>query len=175
MALASLTEEIIADLPPYYRADQTALRLLDALAREVDRLQQIAVSIRDQFFLTRADDTYGLLAVHETVGGVSINPARALQARREAALGAVRRRFSPHGTDWRDAVTYALGTPSWSVIPNYPGDYELTIVVPFAQGTDEFDAVEPLLRPFTPAVYDLTITDDAGFVAGVSNVGEVPV
>jgi hypothetical protein len=170
----ALTETILEGMPFYEAEDPIIQRLVDAQAGEIERVETTAYDILQQFFSLNADDTYGLLAVHEQNLGLPVKPLGVtVAARQNAIAGAVRRRYSPYGTDWRNSVNAALGTTAWEVVPHYPADYDLTILVPWESGTDEFNAVEPLLTPFTPAAYDIIPNDGGeGFVVGVSEVGE---
>ena len=167
--------EILVDMPNYYVHDRVSTSIIHALSNEIARVQATANAIRRQFFVKNADDTYGLLATHEFGLGIATRPEGKSVAQRQAtALAAVQRRFSPRGKDWRAAVSAALGLndSDWDVIPHYPNDYDLTMVVPFAPGTVELDAVIPLLEVFTPANLNIVTESGSGFIVGVSDVGE---
>lgn len=173
MALSELTESILADLPAYYREDEIATSVLDCMAREVERLEETAETIRSGLFVSGADDTYDLLAAHEAQLGLPVRQSGiSIAQRRGEVLAAIAARHSPSLTDWANRVSATLGTTEWSYAENTPSAYTITMFVPYEVGTDEYDRVEPAIRPFTPAHIDITLTAGEGFIVGVSAVGE---
>lgn len=169
----SLATETLDDLPVYYEGDPIAEGVVGTLAREVERLEAEGLAIAEQFLSSNADDTYGFLAVYESELGLPIAPpGRSVAQRQEAVRGALSVRYSPKASAWSYRVTTVLGTSDWVMVPHYPDDNILTLYVPFPPGSEEFDSVETLLRPFTPAALDLQVTGGAGFIVGVSGVGE---
>ena len=163
-ALADLTQESLAvSLPAYYRRDANILATLDAICRELERIEAFLGALIDAPFPAKlTSDDYGLLSIWEGMLGLTVAPPVTVGSRVAKVLATIRGRKSGAGTDWQAAVSTALGgLANWTHRENYPGDYQLTITLP-ASAQTKTSGVQVL------PVATLTVDSTTGFDASGS-------
>jgi hypothetical protein len=134
--LSAKGQELLDFLPVYYHDDAAVLAVIDSLARELERVETMLLTLREHIFPQRADDTYGMLAAWEALLGIPPTPdVVSVEARRELVVAYLRKRKSGAGRDWAEALTKALRSASWTHIENAPGPYDLTILIPYRAPT----------------------------------------
>jgi hypothetical protein len=159
------------DLPPLYDNDETVAAILQAMGNEFQRIEDAANVIRRGMFPQSADDTYGLLSLWETLLGLPVAAAGVGVAARQAnVLARLRGRGSGAGADWVATLTSLIGT-GWNYQEG-PGDYVVTIYLPFAAGGDASIRAQNLARAITPAHLDIAVVFDEGFLVGEGRIGE---
>jgi uncharacterized protein YmfQ (DUF2313 family) len=130
-------------------------------------------TVRDHAWPHKADDTYGLLAVHERTFGLPVMPPGASVAQRRSALKArAQSRRSGWKRDWVRAMNELVGVGNWSYQENTPAGNQLTINIPYAVGSWTAAQVEALAAERTPAHVQIVMGYDQGFIVGVSRVGQ---
>lgn len=163
-------------MPPYYREDPAVQALLDAGARELQRVEDALSNIRERFFPHNADDTLNMLSIWEATLGLPVRPAGvSVLERQTAVLSAVRKRRSGSGADWMSNISAALGDVIWTHRENYPGGYQLTIEIPYDPASYTAGQVLRLINQITPAHIQIVSGFSEGFLVGISQVGVEPV
>lgn len=169
-----LAERMVGYLPPWYAADDLFCRIQNALAKELQRAEDVLAEIRNQMLPQNADDTYGILGMWEALYGVPVEPPGvSLEQRRSIVIAQARKRSISSGLDWEEAVTEALGTNEWSYEEGI-GDYVITVRIPYAPGGYTSGQVLGLLRAITSAHIILNIGYNEGWLVGISLVGIDP-
>ena len=153
---------LLGDLPSYYANDRIALAAIDCIGRELLRIEDFILAMREQAVPGKADDTYGLLSLWEAVLDVPVAPVGASVAVRQSiAAAAYRKRSTAAGYDWVGAVNTLLGT-AWSYTENSPSDYTVKVTVADDTGY-KGGQVQALLRAITPAHLVVTPQTGIGF------------
>lgn len=170
MALPALTpksETMLADLPPYYAEAPFAVQALVALAREIQRVEDMLETIRTKGFPQNADDEHRLLGIWEKMLNLPVEPADATIAeRRVEVLAAYRERDVATGAGWVEIANELIGT-GWSHRENYPSPYYLTVQLPFLSTSTTTTGAHTL--PTTP----INVVSTTGFpTAGSVYVGD---
>jgi uncharacterized protein YmfQ (DUF2313 family) len=164
-------QTLLDDLPPYLADDAVVQGVVDALAREQKRINDAAEAIRTTAFPGNADDSYNMLSLWETILSLPVKPPNTSDTqRRSKVLAALQGRDVSSGAAWTAAVAQAVGT-GWKQQENTPGNYQLTVTLPFPAGSYEGYQAATLIRQITPAHIDLLISYGTGFIIGVSLVG----
>lgn len=165
MTLSAKAETIFADLPDYYSTDPNIIAYVDTAARELQRIEDLLEVLREQVFPQNADDDYGLLGLWEQTLGLPVEPADAtLVQRRNRVISAVLKRRSGAGSDWVASVTQALGTSGWTYLENDPGDYQLSVVLPYSPTAITALDGEHTLPDATIDVDDASVLSTSGTV-----------
>lgn len=157
-------------MPPYYAEDAATLAVVDAVARELDRVEGLLTALRDGAFPQRADDVYRTLGLWESLVGLPVEPeGETLASRRNKVLG-FRYRAVRSGEDWVQALTAALGTTNWSYVEE--AGRRVLITLPYVTGSYDASTVAALARKITPAHIEVVGTYSQGFLIGISALGE---
>lgn len=164
---------MLADLSPDLGDAPEVQQVVDCLARELQRLEDRAGSVRDELFPAQAQDDWKGLSMWESLLGLPVNlPGATLTQRRQLVLAAIRQRGESSGAQWVDLISTALGTTNW-VHQEGPGAYTVTITIPYSPGGLYGGQVVQLARRVTPAHLQVNSGFTGGFVIGVSNIGDV--
>lgn len=160
---------MLSYLAPYYENDAPSLALIDAVGRELQRIEDTIDKMRDGIFPQLADDTYRLLGMHEHLLGLTVEPAgETMEARRNKVVAA-RKRSVTAASDWALALETALGTTFTHV--EHPGERVILNVAGLGTTITAAAAIR-LARPITPAHMDILTSTGSGFIIGVSLLGE---
>jgi hypothetical protein len=81
-----------------------------------------------------------------------------------AAIG--RGRKEGIGEGWADLITLLLDSGGWVEVENTPGQYEITITVPFESTSFRAGGLESLLSQITPAHIRVHIIYTDSFLVG---------
>lgn len=130
--------ELLETLPTFLHDAPEIVGTLDALAREVERIDaQMAIQLRNQFASTASE----YLHWWERLLGLSVNPPdKTLEQRKASVLafvGAIKNRGT--GANWKEALTRLIGT-NWEYeehnpgAPGTPPPYTIRITLPFSPG-----------------------------------------
>lgn len=158
-------------IPDYLRSDPQVRGVLDVIARELQRIEDAGLAIAAGAFPQHADDSFALLGIMEAQLGIPVEPAGlTVGQRRDLVLAHIRKRSAAAGSDWEAAVTTALGTTAWSYHED-PTEARIVIKIPSGTGSLTAAQVLSLVRDVTPAHLDLSVSYDAGFLVGISEVG----
>lgn len=178
--MASDTAQRLFDyLPIYYGGDEPdpiVIRWLEAMGFETERARTILEQLRDYTIPITASDVRGALSRWERAFGLPVAPAGATEGQRRAALtGYLRARIVVYGRDWTSAMEAAIGSPrgvGWQAFAHTPGPNQLTLEIPYVEGSFTAGQVEALARRRTPANLEIIMRYEAGFIVGVSRVGD---
>lgn len=176
--LSASARRLLDYLPHYYggqdgEVDPLLARILEALAAEMDRARALLLLIRATTIPATADDSVGMLARWEALLRLPVQPADATIAQRQQrVIAALRGRRVAAGIDWTAAMTKAVGSTNWTAEENTPGDYQLRVTIPYGAGQANAGQIQQLARRFTPANLELVMRYEAGFIVGVSRVGD---
>lgn len=163
--------EMLADLPPYLADDPYARALVDAVAREVQRIDDYVAEVSE--YLRPHAATGDWLSLWERVMGLPVAPDASEATRRTVLVAAIRRRTAGAGEGWGDLLTALIGSGGWSVTENYPSAYEVEISVPIDQTTYRAGAIQDFLRVSVPAHLDWTVDWTVGDFRVGSEVGDI--
>lgn len=167
-------EELMEMLPGYYEGNVHMEAVQHVIGAELERVEAFLNDVVLGFFPGRATDTYGMLSLWEVIFGLPVKPAGATGVQRQAALkSAIRARRVGRGVDWEAAVSLNLGTTGWDYVENAPTVYHITVFMPYEEGSYGAGVVRALLRRITPAHIALDFGYGAGFLVGISAVGDV--
>ena len=166
-------DELLADLPPYEADSVWVQDVMDAVGREVERLDEFTEFIREGLRPQNATDQYRLLGMWETLMGLPVEPSGvSLIARQNRVTAAARRRKAGEGEGWVIAISLAIDTYAWTHSENDPGDYQLTVEMPFPSDAFNAGVLEAMLRAVTPAALQITVVYTDSFRVGISEVGD---
>lgn len=166
--LTATAERLLDDLPPYLRSDPHAQGYTLAFANEADRAWAMLNSLATKFLPHSADDEFRTLGMWERLLGLPVEPVGISEDDRSTKVVAFfRSRKAASGAKWLELLTTALGSGDWTHQEG-PGDYEVTITIPFASGGYSAVAVESLLRKITPAHLVVNAQYAEGFIIGDS-------
>lgn len=157
VALSERGQAMLDSLPWYYQDADFALHMLDACARELDRLEGFLTTFRQKSFVHEADDTYDLLAIWEAQLGLPVEESNVLADRQTDVLALYRARGSYSGSDWVAVVNDIIGTSDWAHVENTPNAYDLRITLPFASASTTLTATQML------PTATLTVVSTTGF------------
>jgi hypothetical protein len=178
----------LEELPHYFRNDPQVRGYIDALSRELDRVEELINSVRECWFASDSvkdlieellgDDSLQAqyLRIWEYNLGLPIAPAgMTFDQRGNIIISTIRKRTADSGADWVSVMNAAFGTGTWSYKEDY-ADYTLRITIPYASGTITATSVLALARAITPAHVDIVVTYAGGggggsFIIGVSPIG----
>lgn len=171
-AVIALTQRMIDNMPPFYRGESFIEGLLDAVGRELQRVEDRAGAIQQGMFPQNTDDAYKLLSLWELLLGLPVAPVGVtLATRRNLVVSTLGARSQSSGSAWVAAVNQALGGTPWSYQEG-PGDYTVTIYIPFSSSSFNSVQVQNLVRKITPAHLVLAVVYLQGFLIGEGIVGE---
>lgn len=159
-------------LSPWEQEDPATVAIMRASADELDAIEELASTVRDQAWPSRADDTYGLLAIHEGMLSLPVSPEGVtLDERQQLVKAAVQSRKVGSRRNWITRMSAAMRGHQWDYQENFPDPGELTIRIPFAEGGYSAAQVQALAERITPAHVQIIIAFTGGFRVGVSRVG----
>lgn len=179
--LSEKAKELLSLMPPYLTDDPLVQGIIEAQAKELQRIDDAHQAIRAALFPSQAADvvlpngaTAWLASLWETLLGLPVNPTGVTNLERERRITShIRKRQSGRGADWVATLSEAFGATPWSYEEG-PGDYEVTIHIPYATGTYSAGQILALARDITPAHIDIIPAYDEGFLVGISDVGIEP-
>lgn len=174
-------QELLDLLPPYESDDPFVQGVIVAYANELQRIEDSLTMIRDASFPISTDDIVlptgervALASLWERTLGLPVNPAGvSITERRAKIVAHIRKRQSAKGSDWVANLSEALGPTPWSYQEG-PGDYQVTIHIPYASGSYSAAQVIALARQMTPAHIDVIAAYNEGFLIGISLIEVEP-
>lgn len=159
-------------MPPYYDGERYMEAVINVLAREIERIDEAAATIRREMFPQNATDKYKLLSLWEALMGMPVAPTGISEdVRRQFVLARFRGRNSGAGTDWIAAMRQALGDTVWTYQEG-PGSYQVTIYLAYSADSYNSVQVQNFARAITPAHIEIAVQYNQGFLVGISLVGE---
>jgi hypothetical protein len=169
--LSPRAREMLDNLMVPEREDPSVIAVMRAGADELDLIQETAETVREQAWPHRADDTFGLLAIHERMLGLPPDSEATLAQRQAAAKGAVQARKLGAKANWVARMTTVMRGQQWTYEENHPAAGQLTISVPWAADDYAGRQVAAFARRITPAHVEIVMRYGQGFLVGVSRVG----
>lgn len=169
--LTARAEEMLGSLSAYEQDDPAVIAVMRAGADELDAVVDVAETVRDQAWPHRADDSYGLLRIHEQMLKVPAQPDAPLEQRQAAVKAAVQARKSGAKSLWVSRMNTMMRGQQWTFRENYPARGQVTIEVPYDPDTYNAAQVEALARRITPAHIEIIMSYEQGFLVGISRVG----
>lgn len=172
VVLTERGQRMLSALPAYYWNDPSVLTLIDAIAREYDRIEAFLEALRTAMTATTVTDDDGLMSLWEAMLGLPVAPAGVIEDdRRSKILATLRSRKNGSGQSWVESVNTAIGT-GWTHDENTPGNYQITITIPYSAGSYAAGRVEALIAATTPAHLEVVMAYVGGFRVGISRVGD---
>lgn len=170
--LSPLAKRIFEMLPPYYEGEPFMEAIINALAREAERIEETASAIRREMFPQNATDRFKLLSLWEKLFTLPVAPTGVAESvRRQFVLARFRGRNSGAGSAWVEAMQQALGSTVWTYQEG-PGAYQVTIYLSFSASSYNSVQVQQFARAITPAHIEVAVVYEEGFVVGEGLVGE---
>jgi uncharacterized protein YmfQ (DUF2313 family) len=175
--VSPMGERLLGFLPPYFHTDPAVVALVDALARELERLEAAAARLRDAGFFPHRLTADGYLRLWESIYGLPVAPEGASEAsRRNTLLAVIRGRKAASGAGWVEAVETLLGGQvAWEYQEHVPDPNRLTITMPYTPAGYSAGQVEALARAITPAHVDIIVAYEEGFLIDISEADREPV
>jgi hypothetical protein len=162
--MSERTERMVHSVVPWEQADPHVQEVLVAAGEEYDRIEALMVTVRDHAWPHLADDTYGLLAVHERAMQLTVAPGGMSLVFRD-------RRDGRKGT-WARRMDALIGVGGWRAEEATPGPNQLRIYLNALASTGLASVYRPAVERFTPVVEELTITYEPSFILGESPLGD---
>lgn len=164
---------MLGSLSAYEQEDPAVVAIMRGPADDLDDVQALMEAVRDQAWPTRADDSLGLLALHEEMLGLPAAPLGVPLDRRQAAVQArLQTRRSGWKRDWVAAMNALIGVGNWSYAENTPGGNQLSITIPYDPGSWSAAQVQALAEARTPMHIQIILGYTSGFLVGISRVGD---
>jgi uncharacterized protein YmfQ (DUF2313 family) len=168
----AVTQRMIETMPPYYRGESFIEGFMDAVGRELQRVEDRAAAIQQGMFPQNTDDVYRLLSMWELLLGLPVAPPGvALTTRRNLVTATLASRSQSSGAAWVASVNQAMGGTPWTYQEG-PAASTITIYISFSPSSFNSVQVQQLVRNITPAHLDLAVAYNQGFVVGEGRVGE---
>jgi Uncharacterised protein conserved in bacteria (DUF2313) len=170
--MATLTKRMFDTMPPFYGSDPILQGTLDAIGRELQRLDDFYTDMRFRMFPQNADDKYRTLGMWELLLNLPVEPAGvSLAQRRSLVLSRMQSNSVASGAEWVAAMNQALGGTPWTYQEG-PAANTVTLAISF--GVAAFSSVQvlALARLITPAHIDVAVIYQQGFIVGEGRVGE---
>lgn len=163
--LSAKGKVILDDLPPYFSDDPWVQSIIDTVARELQRVENIVNVVSEQAHPYHADDTYRFLELWETMLHLPVKPVGvSLAARQNTVLATIRTRNAGRGLDWIASVTDSLDSADWEHTEG-PVPYTVYVQIPTNVGYT-VGTFGTMLRRITPAHIDFNITTALRFIIG---------
>lgn len=176
-ALTDLGRELIDSLPSYLRDVPESRALCHVFAKESERAEAAAETVRDRLTIMNADAAG--LTFWERILRITPAPMAALETRRASALATYRALDGDAaGLTWEEKVNGVMAGTGWSYAAHNPADIGSPAVhtVRITAGVPA-SALPDLLRrigEFTPAHVLLEIVSQDGFVLDQSQLDIQP-
>jgi hypothetical protein len=173
--MSERVDRMVGSLTPWESEDPDVVAIMTAMGGELDLVEDLMLTVRDQAWPHRADDTYGLLAIHERTFRLPVAPTGATVAQRQSVIKArLGRRRDGRKATWVDRINDLLGGPSnWSYQENHPAAHQITVTLNVLPSSGLASQVIDAIEAFTPVVDELIITYAASFFIGESAIGNV--
>jgi hypothetical protein len=164
---------MVESLAGYEQEDLSVIAIMRAGADELDAIEELMEGVRDQAWPHRADDTFGILALHERQYSLPVAPPGVSLAARQAALkAAVQGRRAGAKRVWVRRMNTAMRGHPWGYEEHTPGPNQLTISIPWAEDSYDSAQVRALAQRITPAHVEIVMRYESGFIVGVATVGD---
>lgn len=164
---------MIASVTPWEQEDPNVQTVLIAAGKELDRIEELMELVRDQAWPHHADDTYGLLSMHERAAKLSVAPEGLTVAARQQRLKSViqSRRDGRKGT-WASRMNQLVGVGAWRAEEATPGANQITVYLNALPSTGLGRVYQPAIERFTPAAVQVFVTYEPSFIIGESPIGD---
>jgi hypothetical protein len=171
--MSERTERMIHSVSPWEQDDPHVQGVMVAVGTEYDLIEEMMVTVRDHAWPQRADDTYGLLSVHEAAAQLPVAPEGVSVATRQSRLRSVMqyRRDGRKGT-WARRMDELVGPGLWTAEEHTPGDNQLLVSINALPSSGLALVYAPAIERFTPVVYEVTVTYAPTFILGESPLGD---
>lgn len=172
-AMSERGRRMLDSLWPPEVGDPAVVALVRADADELDAIEGLADTARLQAWPHMADDQYGLLALHERLLNIPIQPSGVPLATRQAtAKSAIQSRRVGTARQWVKRMDALMRGNPWRFQRNHPGRGQLTITIPYGEGSYSASQVRKFAERVTPAHLEIIVRYESGWIAGVSRVGD---
>lgn len=159
-------ERMLEAIPPFYRRDPTVRGILNAEAKEIDRLEAAIDEVQRIPFPL---ETSTFLSLWEQFFGLPIEPEGVSLAKRQSLIALEFRRIAmmTFGSTWVERMDEVIGG-KWS---HEEDEGILNIVVPFGENSGRVRFLATYARTITPANLEIHIFFEEGFILGISQLG----
>lgn len=162
---------MLATLPPYEADEPLIVRLVQAAANEIDRVDALIDQLKIELQPGAATDDLGLLGIWETQLELPAQPAGATLNQRQAkVVSALRALGAGAASDVLSALAAAVASEAFTVLRDTPALLEDTLAIPFLAGTYNATVIEQVARRLWPAHRALFIRFSDGFILEVSRL-----
>jgi hypothetical protein len=172
---SDVAARMLGELPPFTAENREVQIALDAIGRELERIDVAAAALRNNFFPQYGADP--LLGVWESVLGLSAADKTVAQRRTSILAYLQGIKSGGFGSSW---VQQLLALAKTKDHFEYTGDegspppYTVSVPLPPEEGQDAAYEKEKAARVITPAHLDLIFSTGGGFILGQSRIGQVP-
>jgi len=172
--LSASGTELLESLPYFVQEDPQVQGLVDAVSREIARVEELIDEQRAQWFPQQLTLSEYVELWEFNLGLPVATPGLTVAQRAALVTSHLRKRKAASGADWIATLDSAFGPGSWSYKENVT-PYMVRLTIPYGSGTLTTLGVLALAREVTPAHLDLTVTYSSGgaggFIIGTSLIG----
>lgn len=169
MALSETAVRIRESLPVFYHEDPILLRIMQAWANEVDRLDDLLDRLQDGFVPALASDDLGMLAIWEFITGLPVAPPDASVVQRRGKVLAVYRSMQGgSAATYIEVLNAAIGSSDWELLRDTPSAFQDTLQVPFDSTGYNAAQIAEIARRQHPAHRQLFVSYSDGWVLDAS-------
>lgn len=170
MALTPTAKRILDTLPDYHWENPIILRVVQARANEIDRMDAMIDTIKLGMIPGAGDDTLRLLSVWEAILGLPVAPATATVALRQIAVQAALKRLNAvTAADVLELLTAQLGA-SFSIDRDTPALLQDTLNLDYASNSYQAAIVRQIVGAIWPAHRQLLFHYAGGFLLDSSQL-----
>lgn len=158
-------ERMLETIPPFYRNDPVVRGLLNAEAKELDRLEEALLAVQLIPFPRRSEK---FLSLWEQFFDIPIEPEESITVRQNLVLREFQRIAQvTYGIVWEERLGAAIGGV-WT----YEEDEGIiNIILPYSEGAGKTRFITNYARAITPAAWEIHVFFAEGFILGVSELG----
>jgi uncharacterized protein YmfQ (DUF2313 family) len=169
--LTDRATKMLATLPSYLADEPLIIRIVQAQANEVDRLDALIDKLKTELQPGAATDDLGLLGMWEAMLGLPVQPAGGTLAQRQAkVIGALHALSAGDAADVLAALSAAVGGEAFTVLRDTPGMLQDTLAIPYLQGSYNANVIEQIARQQWPAHRQLFVRYADGFLLELSRL-----
>jgi hypothetical protein len=166
-------DRLLGAISPWEREDPNVLGVMTVYAGELDGVEDLMTAVRDQAWPHRADDTYGLLALHERSFGLPVGAGElSVEQRQQQLKTRVGRRRDGRKATWVDRLAELIAPATFTYQENHPAAHQITITLNVPIGSGLATQVLNATEAFTPVVDEVIVTYAPTFFIGVSPIGD---
>lgn len=171
--MSERTDRMLGQLTPWESEDPNVIAIMESVGGEYDLIETFMTLVRDQAWPHRADDTYGLLSLHERTLGLAVAPeGLTIEQRQQAVKVKFKLRKDGRKVTWSDRIADLVGPGNFTYTQHSPGANQITVALNVLPSSGLATSVARQVEEFTPVAKELIVTYAGSFFLGESELGE---